>query len=48
MDTKRFVASVNITIEATDPDEAEMMLERALAGLAEYQVVEVFSEDTDA
>lgn len=46
--SRRYVVSVNITITATDETEAQMLIERALAGVAEHDVVDTFAEDVDA
>lgn len=47
METSRYVVSVNVMVEATSEDEASMMVERALAGRFDNDVVDVFAEDPD-
>ena len=47
METTRFVVSLNVLVEATSEDEASMMVERALAGRFDNDVVDVFPEDPD-
>lgn len=47
METTRYVVSVNVVVEATSEDEASAMVERALAGRFDNQVVDVFPEDPD-
>ena len=47
MELIRFVVSVNVTVEATSEDEASAMVERALAGRLDNQVVDAFPEDPD-
>lgn len=43
----RYVVSVNITVIATHEDEASTMVERMLAGVAEHDIVDVFTESVD-
>jgi hypothetical protein len=47
METTRYVVSVNVVVEATSEDEASMMVERALAGRLDNDIVDVFAEDPD-
>jgi hypothetical protein len=47
METTRYVVSVNVVVEATSEDEASMMVERALAGWLDNDIVDVFAEDPD-
>lgn len=47
MDVTRFVVSVNLIVEATSEEEAAMVVERALAGRFDNDVVDVFAEDAD-
>lgn len=42
-----YVVSVNVVVEATSEDEASMMVERALAGRLDNDIVDVFAEDPD-
>ena len=47
MEINRYVVSVNVVVEATSEEEASTMVERALAGRFDNQVVDVFPEDPD-
>lgn len=47
MQTTRFVVSLNVVVEATSEEEAAMMIDRALAGPFDCNVVDVFEEDPD-
>lgn len=47
METTRFVVSINVVVEATSEEEASMIVERALAGRLNSEVVDVFAEDPD-
>jgi hypothetical protein len=47
MEITRYVVSVNVVVEATSDDEASMMVERALAGKFDNNVIDVFPEDPD-
>jgi hypothetical protein len=47
METTRYVVSVNVVVEATSEVEASMMVERALAGRLDNDIVDVFAEDPD-
>jgi len=47
METTRFVVSVNVIVEATSEDEASLIVERALAGRFDNNVVDVFAEDVN-
>ena len=47
METTRFVVSVNVIVEATSEEEASLVVERALAGRFDNDVVDVFEEDAD-
>ncbi len=41
----RFVVSVNVNVEATSEDEASMIVERALAGRFDNEIVSVLVDD---
>jgi len=45
METIRYIVSVNVIVEATAEDEACMMVERALAGRFDNDIVSVSAED---
>lgn len=45
--TRRYVISVNLVIVAESEDEASTMVERALAGVAEHDIIDCFPEEVD-
>lgn len=47
MEATRFVVSVNVLVEASSEEEASKLVEGALAGRFEHDVVDVFPEDPD-
>jgi hypothetical protein len=47
MEATRFIVSINVVVEATSEDEASMIVERALAGRLDSEVIDVFAEDPD-
>jgi hypothetical protein len=47
MEISRYVVSVNVVVEARSEDEASIMVEKALAGKFDNNVVDVFAENPD-